>query len=99
MFADYYFPGGPPPWAMEQHFLHCLHALQQSLQCKYSTDVYLAAWLEGSDVPVNDFNITRKCLDYDHDLNAWKDKTQRTDAEFFGLRAPSDAILRPQSIF
>ena len=97
LFPAYYFPDGMS-WGAEQHFLHCLHALLQSLRCKYSTDVYLASWVEGSDFPVVDFNVSRKCLDYDRDVNSWAPETQRTDAEFFGLRAPDGARTRPASI-
>ncbi|KAB5575598.1 hypothetical protein GE09DRAFT_1215359 [Coniochaeta sp. 2T2.1] len=97
MFPDYYFPEGRG-WGGEQHFLHCLHALLQSLRCKYSTDVYLASWVEESDFPVVDFNVSRKCLNYEHDVNSWKPETQRTDAEFFGLRAPEWAKFRPAEI-
>lgn len=68
------------------------------MRCKYSTDVYLASWVEGSDFPVVDFNVSRKCLDYDRDVNSWAPETQRTDAEFFGLRAPDGARTRPASI-
>ncbi|KAH8892215.1 hypothetical protein GQ53DRAFT_793963 [Thozetella sp. PMI_491] len=98
MFKDYYF-NGTMDWGTEQHFLHCLHSLLQSLQCKYSTDVYLASWVEGQDTAVVDFNVSRKCLDYDVDMNQWIPPTQRTEADFFGLRAPPDAKFMPPTVF
>ncbi|KAH8889431.1 hypothetical protein GQ53DRAFT_869817 [Thozetella sp. PMI_491] len=98
MYPDAYFDGAME-WPVEQHFLHCLHSLVQSLQCKASVDVYLASWVEGQDFPVVDFNVSRKCLNYDHDMNEWIPPTQHTDAEFFGLRAPPGAIKMPASVF
>ena len=98
-YREHYFGKEADNPGLEAHFLHCLHALLQSLQCKYSTDVYLAAWIEGHDFPVVDFNVTRKCLDYEGDYNNWKPATSTTDAKFFGLRAPPGAVKMSQKIF
>ena len=98
MFTDYYF-NGTMDSGSEQHFLHCLHSLLQSLQCKYSTDLYLASWVENIPFPVVDFNISRKCLNYDVDMNEWVPPTQHTEGEFFRLRAPPDAVLLPPTVF
>lgn len=81
MYKDYYY-NGTMDRGTEQHFLHRLHSLLQSLQCKYSTDLYLASWVDDIDFPVVDFNISRKCLNYDPDINEWVPPSQHTEAEF-----------------
>ena len=98
MFKDYYF-NGTMSWALEQHLMHCLHSLLQSLQCRYSTDIYLSAWVEGQDFAVVDFNISRQCLSYDADMNEWTPETEHSEKEFYKLRAPPGAVLQPASVF
>ncbi|KAH0499832.1 hypothetical protein TgHK011_006998 [Trichoderma gracile] len=98
MFKDYYF-NGTMSWALEQHLMHCLHSLLQSLQCRYSTDIYLSAWVEGQDFAVVDFNISRQCLSYDAYMNEWRPETEHPEGEFYKLRAPPGAIFQPASVF
>ncbi|KAK1242013.1 hypothetical protein MKX07_007836 [Trichoderma sp. CBMAI-0711] len=98
MFKDYYF-NGTISWALEQHLMHCLHSLLQSLQCRYSTDIYLSAWVEGQEFAVVDFNISRQCLSYDEYMNEWTPRTEHSEEEFYKLRAPPGAIFQPASVF
>ncbi|KAH0499833.1 hypothetical protein TgHK011_006999 [Trichoderma gracile] len=97
MFRDHYYGEELRDPIIEAHFLHCLQTLLLSLQCKYSTDVYLAAWVEDRDAPVIDFNITRRCVDYDDYLH-WEPSSQRSHVDFATTAVPPDALRVSQDI-
>lgn len=97
MFRDHYYGEELQNPIVEAHFLHCLQTLLLSLQCKYSTDVYLAAWVEDQDAPVIDFNVTRRCVNYDDYLH-WEPSSQRSHVDFATTTVPPDALRVSQDI-
>ena len=94
MYRDYYYgdqmDDNP---IIEPHFLHCMHGLLQTLQCKSSTDVYLAAWVEGQENAIIDVDVTRKCLDYENSYLGWETRSQRMHDDFVKTKPPVGAAL------
>ena len=60
---------------------------------------HTTSWVEGNEFAVVDFNITRKCFDYERNYNNWMPLTRVPDEQFSGLRAPIVAVKMPQTIF
>ncbi|PTB81973.1 hypothetical protein M440DRAFT_1444809 [Trichoderma longibrachiatum ATCC 18648] len=96
IYAEHYYGGREA--VREIHALHCLHTLVQTLQCRYSTDVYTAMWVEGFDAPVIDFNVTRKCMNYENILH-WNPEKPYTEEQFLALKPPSDQKRIPSEIY
>ncbi|KAB5575599.1 hypothetical protein GE09DRAFT_1281433 [Coniochaeta sp. 2T2.1] len=95
-FAEHYY--GNRRARLEMHALHCLHALLQTFQCKYSTDVYTAFWVEGMDAPIVDFDLTRKCQNYDNILD-WGPEKPYTEEQFAALRPPPGQKRIPFDVY
>lgn len=73
---EYYFgdkyPGGVKSERHRVHTSHCLYILLQNLMCSASTDYIVLDWVEGQRSPFPDFNINRKCRDYEAMLSYQK---------------------------
>jgi hypothetical protein len=96
VYADHYY--GNKTGRLEIHALHCLHTLVQTFRCKYSTDVYTAFWVEGSKPPVVDFNVKRKCQNYENILN-WNPEKPYTEEQFLALRPPPGQKRIPFDVY
>ncbi|PTB61715.1 hypothetical protein BBK36DRAFT_1173240 [Trichoderma citrinoviride] len=96
IYAEHYYGGREA--VREIHALHCLHTLVQTLQCRYSTDVYTAMWVEGFDAPVIDFNVTRKCMNYENILR-WDPEKPYTEEQFLALKPPSGQKRIPSDVY
>ncbi|KAJ9162146.1 hypothetical protein NKR19_g1545 [Coniochaeta hoffmannii] len=95
-YAEHYY--GNRTARTEMHALHCLHALLQTFQCKYSTDVYTAFWVDGMDAPIVDFDLTRKCQNYDNILH-WNPERPYTEEQFASLRPPPGQKRIPADVY
>ncbi|KAH0499831.1 hypothetical protein TgHK011_006997 [Trichoderma gracile] len=96
IYAEHYY--GSREAVREIHALHCLHTLVQTLQCRYSTDVYTAMWVEGFEAPVIDFNVTRKCMKYESILH-WNPEKPYTEEQFLSLKPPSGQKRIPADVY
>ncbi|KAH8892214.1 hypothetical protein GQ53DRAFT_647441 [Thozetella sp. PMI_491] len=96
VYADHYY--GNKTGRLEIHAMHCLHTLVQTFRCKYSTDVYTAFWVEGSKPPVVDFNVKRKCQNYENILH-WNPEKPYTEEQFLALRPPPGQKRIPFDVY
>lgn len=66
---DYYwgdkYPDGNRPEAFTVHTSHCIYVLLQSLLCDANTDLIPSVWLDEYPLPVPDFEIQRKCGNFE----------------------------------
>ncbi|KAG5912832.1 hypothetical protein E4U53_005132 [Claviceps sorghi] len=75
MYYDYYYQT-PPDELHRSHKSHCLHMLLQSLMCTADVGVVTHNWVHNEHVPepktrlMPDFNVVKKCADFDG-LLAW----------------------------
>jgi hypothetical protein len=69
IYFEYYFsdtfPDGNASDLHQSHMLHCLNMLRHSLMCDANTDFMTFFWYEEYELPFVDFNINRKCGDFD----------------------------------
>jgi Mycotoxin biosynthesis protein UstYa len=80
---DYYYSGNYGTWdhAHELHWTHvshCLDIIRQSLQCNANADIITHVWKEGQDGPYPDFNIERKCSNFEG-LRDWQERAMVPD--------------------
>lgn len=97
-FAHYYPDGVSPVYAA--HLMHCQEALARWLMCQPSMDLLTYNWVEGHERPFPDFDLTRKCWDYEA-LLTWQDehKLQNINSkEWMAMRAPAGAKRKSTSI-
>ncbi|XWW93907.1 hypothetical protein V2A60_001846 [Cordyceps javanica] len=95
----HYFPSGIPN-VYAAHLMHCQEALAKWLMCQPSMELLTFNWVEGHKGPFPDFDITRKCWDYEQ-LLEWQDahrvQTINT-AEWAAMSAPRGAKRKPSPI-
>lgn len=95
-FADRY-PDGNFPELHRTHTDHCIYIILQNLMCSANGDVITNVWVEGQSHPFPDFNVHKKCRDYETFVD-WHHKTQITDMEGYEkMRAPEGAFVWPMS--
>jgi hypothetical protein len=79
------------------HTDHCLYIVLQNLACRATPDIITQPWVDGQLHPFPDFNINKKCKDFDAIL-AWHDDTMITDkARFAAMRIPPGQYPLPMS--
>ena len=105
LYFDYYwrdtYPDGHTTDLHKEHTNHCVKILLQSLVCEANTDFISYAWYDGYDHPHPDFNIERKCGDFDG-VHDWVKAHEMGQDQIFDLKKPdgqtttkmTDAALR-----
>jgi hypothetical protein len=91
-FDDYYgknYPNGKPGKFYKTHTSHCIYILLQNLMCSASVDVITHRWLDVQPYPFPDFNIQKKCRNFD-DILAWQESHHVDDIPYHVLRRPHD---------
>ncbi|KAK2616239.1 hypothetical protein QQS21_000874 [Conoideocrella luteorostrata] len=82
---DYYYKS-PPDELHRSHKAHCLHMLLQSLMCTADVGIITHNWVHNNKIPepkirpMPDFNVVKKCADFDGLLN-WTRETAVRDLE------------------
>lgn len=95
-FGDRY-PDGVFPELHRVHTDHCIYIILQNLMCSANGDVVTNVWVEGQSHPFPDFNVNKKCRDYQTFVD-WHHKTQITDEDKYKeMRAPEGAFQWPMS--
>jgi hypothetical protein len=90
-FGDTY-PDGKFPELHRTHTDHCINIILQNLMCNANGDIVTNVWVEGQDHPFPDFNVNKRCRDYNTFID-WHHKTQITDMEkYLEMRIPDDQI-------
>ncbi|KAK3900026.1 hypothetical protein C8A05DRAFT_17618 [Staphylotrichum tortipilum] len=90
-FGDRY-PDGVFPELHRVHTDHCLYIVLQDLMCHATADMITTPWVDGQLNPFPDFNINRKCRDFEG-IVRWHEQTAVTDMERYkALRKPEDVI-------
>ncbi|KAH8671580.1 hypothetical protein BX600DRAFT_510245 [Xylariales sp. PMI_506] len=96
---DYYFPHGHS-YAYRVHLSHCQEALTQWLMCQPSLEIIVFEWIEKHEKPFPDFDITRKCWDFEQ-LLEWQDAKRAlsvNSATWNALRIPDDVVPGPSPV-
>jgi hypothetical protein len=80
---DYYYSPHYGTWdnAHELHWTHvshCLDIIRQTLECNANADIITHVWKEGQAGPYPDFNIQRKCNDFEG-LRQWQEEKMVPD--------------------
>ncbi|OAA55479.1 hypothetical protein ISF_07990 [Cordyceps fumosorosea ARSEF 2679] len=73
----HYHPDGHPP-AYVAHLSHCQEALAHWLMCRPSVDLIKFDWVENHSRPFPDFDIARKCIDFEA-LLEWQEEHRLPD--------------------
>jgi hypothetical protein len=95
----HYHPNGVSA-AYRAHLSHCQESLAKWLMCQPSLELITFAWVAKHAKPFPDFDITRKCWDFDQ-LLAWQDKyrLQSVNSEVWNaLRMPEEVVPRPSPL-
>ena len=69
-----YYPYGIPQ-AHHAHLSHCQEALAKHLMCQPSLELITYSWTQGRERPFPDFDITKKCYDFEQ-LLEWQGEHQ-----------------------
>ncbi|KAI1170222.1 hypothetical protein F4777DRAFT_595353 [Nemania sp. FL0916] len=85
---QHYFPNGYPP-SYGAHLSHCQEKLAQWLMCQPSMEFVSFGWYEKREPPFPDFDVTRKCVDFEQILD-WQNEHR-----IEGLTKPMFDALRP----
>ncbi|KAK4889050.1 hypothetical protein LTR27_012088 [Elasticomyces elasticus] len=101
LWFDYYwsstFPNGVPSELHKRHTAHCFSILVQSLVCNANTDIITYAWYDGYALPLHDFNINRKCGDFDGISDWMGDHVVEPDDVFDYTHKTHDQVTLPMS--
>ena len=100
---DYYFggefPDGKPDEAHRAHVHHCVYILLQNLMCKADVDIVTHRWLDVRLHPFPDFNIQKKCRDFETILR-WQEENVVEFDEMMAFRKPREVVpVRTDSEF
>lgn len=98
-FDYYYSKDFPDGNASEFHYLHtnhCILVLLKSMICDANTDFAAYSWFDGYDNPMADFDIGRRCGDFDG-IHRWARERQLDQTVVFDLPKPASAYTRPMS--
>ncbi|KND86455.1 hypothetical protein TOPH_08925 [Tolypocladium ophioglossoides CBS 100239] len=86
--------------AYRVHLSHCQEALAQWPMCQPSLELITFNWVEKHEAPFPDFDITRKCWDFEQ-LLAWQDehRVQSINGVMWkALRIPDGAVPNPSPL-
>lgn len=82
---DYYwgemYPDGVPSERHRLHTNHCVYIILQSLMCDANTDLIPQVWVKDYPWATPDFNINRKCGNFDA-VKTWE-REHRVDPDLF----------------
>lgn len=95
----HYHPHGTSA-SYRSHLSHCQEALAHWLMCRPSLDIITFNWVEKHKAPFPDFDITRKCWDFDQ-LMAWQDdqRLQAINSERWKeLHIPDGVVPNPSPL-
>ena len=82
------YPDGVFPELHRIHTDHCLHVILQNLMCSATADIFTNAWVEGQVHPFPDFNVNKKCRNFDAILE-WHERTVvRNMTKYAEMRMP-----------
>jgi mycotoxin biosynthesis protein UstYa len=79
------------------HLSHCQEALAKALMCQPSVEMITYNWVEHQRLPFPDFDITRKCWDFEQ-LLQWQLENRvesMTQERWKALRKPDDITPLP----
>ena len=100
LYFDYYyhdaFPGGNVTELHRLHTNHCLLLLLKSLICAANTDFAAFSWYEEYHQPLADFNIERKCGDFDG-IDRWARARRIDQRSIYEIPKAANMPTRPMS--
>ncbi len=95
---DYYWGskyGFAPPAVFTRHLNHCIDMLRQHLMCHPDLEPFTFNWRKGQFKPYADFNIQKKCVDFEYMLE-WTErhKDPRHTELWMELKKPANALQK-----
>jgi hypothetical protein len=86
------YPDGVFPELHRVHTDHCIYIVLQNLMCGATADIITQDWVDGQLHPFPDFNINKKCRDFNAILD-WHEATMIDDMPRFAkMRMPEGHI-------
>ena len=70
------------------HISHCFSALLQNLKCNADLGIITHAWMDGQEAPFPDFNLEKKCVDFESLVEWNKDHGAPEDLEVESIQRP-----------
>ena len=71
------------------HLRHCTDMILQALMCNANTEMITMTWMEEQENPWPDFNIQKKCIDFEA-LKAWRDENAEPLDKLATLKKPQN---------
>ncbi|KAF7194845.1 hypothetical protein HII31_03805 [Pseudocercospora fuligena] len=71
------------------HLSHCIWYLLQNIMCTANYDVYTHIWTDTFDYPYPDFNIQKKCTNFD-EIVKYQEQHSIDQRSFEGMRKPEE---------
>jgi hypothetical protein len=92
----YYNPSGNVSKVYLSHMSHCIDSLRHHLMCQPSVELITYNWVERQEHPFPDFDISRKCWNFDS-LMEWQEKNRVKDIanKWDELKMPSNYQMLP----
>ena len=102
MFPDYYYNSSLPDDQRLSHKSHCIHLLLQALMCSADVGIITHNWVHSEKLthpktrPFPDFNVVKKCRDFDALLSWVHEKgVKNVHEKMAKLRYPPEALIVP----
>jgi hypothetical protein len=83
------YPDGVFPELHRVHTDHCIHIVLQNLMCSATADIITQPWVQGQLHPFPDFNINKKCRNFDALLEWHEDTMFKDKKKLESLRMPA----------
>lgn len=77
------------PKLHKAHLSHCIYYLLQNIMCSASLDVYTHVWTDALNTPFPDFNMTKKCRNFDALLD-YQERNAVKLNDFYAMRRPEE---------
>jgi hypothetical protein len=73
------------------HMRHCTDMLLQALMCSANTEMVTMTWMETQENPWPDFNVNKKCVNFDA-MKQWRDDHSQPRDKIRVLKKPGDLV-------
>ncbi len=75
------------------HLRHCVDMLAQDSMCHADADVSTYNWMDTQSHPFPDFNIDRKCMDFDA-LLAWHQERKVDMEKYYRIQPERERLVQ-----
>lgn len=79
------------------HISHCINAIRENIMCHADMEVITSTWTAGQDWPFPDFNLRKKCSNFDQ-LQDWQAQNRIPKDLLDYLATPDDVELQTLAV-